>query len=78
MVWGGDCYSFGLMVNGNIDAIIEGTLSFYDFAALVPVVEGAGGHICDWHGKPLTQNSDGMVFAVGDITLKDQLLEILN
>jgi histidinol phosphatase-like enzyme (inositol monophosphatase family) len=77
MVWGGDCYSFGLMANGNIDVIVEGKLSLYDFAALVPVVEGAGGHMCDWSGNALNQDSDGMVLAVGDIALKDQLLEIL-
>ncbi len=77
MVWGGDCYSFGLMANGNIDVIVEGKLSFYDFAALVPVVEGAGGHMCDWNGKPLDTNSDGMVLAIGDIALKDQILELL-
>src|SRR5690606_6904547 len=33
MVWGGDCYSFGLMANGWIDICIENMLAPYDFAA---------------------------------------------
>lgn len=77
MIWGGDCYSFGLLANGNIDAIVEGKLSFYDFAALVPIIEGAGGWIGDWDGNTLHKNSDGMIVTVGDIALKDQILGIL-
>lgn len=77
MVWGGDCYSFGLLANGGIDVAIESGTKAYDFAALSPIVEGAGGHICDWNGAPLTIQSDGNLLAVGDIALKDELLDIL-
>ena len=38
----------------------------YDFCALVPVVEGAGGVMTDWQGQSLTVNSDGRVVAAGD------------
>jgi len=34
--------------------------------ALVPVVEGAGGVMTDWHGNPLGLENDGTVLASGD------------
>ena len=44
MIWGGDCYNYGLLASGQIDLVCEAGLKLHDFAALVPVVEGAGGH----------------------------------
>jgi len=76
-IWGGDCYSFGLLANGYMDCTIESHLSNYDFAALPPIINGAGGHICDWNGAPLTLKSEGHVLALGDRALKDTVLEIL-
>ena len=66
MVWGGDCYMYGLIASGYMDVAFEQNLSPYDFAALVPVIQGAGGHISNWRGEPLTLNSVGKVIAVGD------------
>jgi inositol-phosphate phosphatase/L-galactose 1-phosphate phosphatase/histidinol-phosphatase len=51
LAWGGDCYMYGLLASGNMDACFEASLSPYDFCALVPVVEGAGGIITDWAGE---------------------------
>jgi histidinol phosphatase-like enzyme (inositol monophosphatase family) len=76
-VWGGDCYSYGLLSNGGLDAVIETQLGTYDYAALPPIVEGAGGWMGDWNGNGLTIDSDGRTLAVGDVALKDQILEIL-
>ena len=69
MVWGGDCYMYGLIASGFMDIAFEQNLSPYDFAALVPVINGAGGKISDWRGDPLTLNSAGRVVAIGDPTL---------
>lgn len=49
-LYGGDCYSYGQVANGDIDLVLEKGLGTYDFAALVPVVEGAGGLIVDCNG----------------------------
>lgn len=76
--WGGDCYSYALLSMGRLDAVIETQLGTYDYCALPPIIEGAGGHMCDWNGKQLTIKSDGRVIAVGDIKLKDQILKIVN
>jgi histidinol phosphatase-like enzyme (inositol monophosphatase family) len=64
--WGGDCYAYGLLASGHVDLVVEASLKLYDFAALVPVVKGAGGLITDWSGKELDMQSDGTVLAAGD------------
>ena len=64
--WGGDCYAYGLLAAGHVDLVVENSLKLYDFAALVPVIEGAGGLITDWRGQKLDMNSDGSVLAAGD------------
>jgi len=66
MAWGGDCYMYGLLASGFLDITIEAALSPYDFAALSPIIEGAGGKICDFQGHNLTIKSDGCVVAMGD------------
>lgn len=76
-IWGGDCYSFGLLASGYLDCAIESHLSPYDFAALPPIIEGAAGHMCDWDGNKLTLKSEGRVIAFGDSALKDKFLKIL-
>ncbi len=66
MVMGGDCYNYALLASGHIDAVCEANLKLHDWAALVPVIEGAGGTVCDWAGEPLHAASDGHVLALGD------------
>jgi myo-inositol-1(or 4)-monophosphatase len=69
--WGGDCYAYGLLALGHIDVIAEVAMKPWDWAALVPVVEGAGGRITDWSGQALRVDGDGRVLAVGDPALLD-------
>ena len=66
MVMGGDCYNYALLASGHIDIVCEAGLKLHDWAALVPIVEGAGGTMCDWNGDPLHAASDGHVLALGD------------
>lgn len=77
-VWGGDCYSYGLLSMGGLDGVVETQLGTYDYCALPPIIEGAGGWMGDWNGNALDIKSDGRTIAVGDIALKDQILEIVN
>jgi histidinol phosphatase-like enzyme (inositol monophosphatase family) len=67
--WGGDCYAHGLLALGQIDVIAENTMKLWDWAALVPVVEGAGGRVTDWSGRTLRPDGDGRVLSVGDPAL---------
>jgi histidinol phosphatase-like enzyme (inositol monophosphatase family) len=66
MVMGGDCYNYAMLATGMLDVVCEANLKMHDWAALVPVVEGAGGTMADWHGEPLHAGSDGRVIALGD------------
>ena len=52
--FGGDAYAYGLLAKGSIDLIAESGLGWHDVAALIPVIEGAGGVIRDFGGNKLT------------------------
>ncbi|HSG35045.1 MAG TPA: histidinol-phosphatase [Sphingomonadaceae bacterium] len=77
MVMGGDCYNYATLASGHLDIVCEAGLKVYDFAALVPIVEGAGGTMCDWNGEPLHAGSDGHVLALGDPARLEDVLEAL-
>ena len=77
IVYGGDCYNYGLLAGGHLDIVCEAGLSIYDYAALVPVVEGAGGTVSDWQGNPLDAQSDGTILALGDPARLEDVLEAM-
>jgi histidinol phosphatase-like enzyme (inositol monophosphatase family) len=77
MVMGGDCYNYALLASGHLDIVCEANLKLHDYAALVPVVEGAGGTMCDWNGDPLHAASSGHVLALGDPARLDDVVEAL-
>jgi histidinol phosphatase-like enzyme (inositol monophosphatase family) len=72
--YGGDGFAYGLLASGWIDVVLESGLKLHDFAALAPVVEGAGGVMTDWAGKKLVAGSDGRVLATGSAALHARLL----
>jgi inositol-phosphate phosphatase / L-galactose 1-phosphate phosphatase / histidinol-phosphatase len=76
-VLGGDCYNYGCVASGWLDVVVEAGLKLHDFAALVPVVEGAGGRMCDWQGDPLHAGSNGEVIAAGDPARVEEIVEAL-
>lgn len=76
-MFGGDCYAYGLLAAGFADVIVEAGLDGHDFLAIVPVVEGAGGVMTDWQGRPLHAGSDGRVVAAGDRRIHEATLELL-
>ena len=54
----GDCYGYYLLATGFADIMIDPIMSFWDIAAIVPIIKGAGGVITDYHGNdPLKGNS---------------------
>lgn len=65
-LYGGDCYAYGQLAMGLVDLVVETGLAAYDFMALAPVIEGAGGRLTDWRGGSLTLDSAGDVVASGD------------
>jgi histidinol phosphatase-like enzyme (inositol monophosphatase family) len=77
-VFGGDCYSYGLLSSGHTEIICEADLYPYDYMALVPVIEGAGGVITDWTGAPPALESSGEILASANETLHQLALDRLN
>ncbi len=77
MVMGGDCYNYAMLASGHLDVVCEANLKLHDWAALVPVVEGAGGTMADWNGDPLHAGSTGHVLALGDPARLDDVVEAL-
>ncbi len=75
--YGADCYAYALLATGCIDLVVEAGLKPYDYAALIPVITGAGGLATDWRGQPLDIHSDGRVCAAGDRRVHAQALEVL-
>lgn len=77
MVWGGDGYQFGLLASGGMDIAVESGIKLHDFAALAPVVIGAGGIMTDWQGQALDKDSGGNVVAAATPQLHSAALDYL-
>jgi len=71
-----DCYAHALLAAGHIDAVVDYNLQPYDYLPLCALIEAAGGVITDWHGQPLTLESDGRVISAATPELHAELLEI--
>jgi inositol-phosphate phosphatase / L-galactose 1-phosphate phosphatase / histidinol-phosphatase len=75
--FGADCYAYGLVSAGFVDLVLEASLKPYDFCAMVPIVEGAGGIATDWRGTSLDLTSDGRVLVAGDRRAHEAALSLL-
>ena len=53
----GDFYGYMLLAEGALDAMVEPELSLWDVAALIPIVQEAGGTITDLAGRPPADKS---------------------
>jgi myo-inositol-1(or 4)-monophosphatase len=73
--FGGDCYAYALLAMGFIDLVIESRLAPWDVAALIPVIEGAGGLVTDWTGAPFANGA--CVLAAGDARVHAEAVELL-
>lgn len=76
-ICGGDGYIYGRLCSGIPHLVCEHGLKPHDFAALRPVIEGAGGVITDWQGNPLTLTSAGDVIAACNPALHQAALSKL-
>ena len=74
---------YGQMACGWVDLVCEDTLAPYDYAALIPIIEGAGGIITDWSGNPLgfeagEDAKKHAVIAAADKSLHEAAVKILS
>lgn len=47
----GDCYGYALVATGRAEAMLDAVMNPWDAAALVPIIEEAGGVLTDWQGR---------------------------
>src|SRR6266496_4081585 len=47
----GDCYGHVLVATGRADVMLDPVMNVWDCAALLPIVEEAGGTFTDWRGE---------------------------
>ena len=81
-LYGCDCYAYALVASGfGADLVVEADLGLYDYAALVPVLLGAGGCMTDWTGADLSiprhEESKGRVVAAANAALHKEALALL-
>lgn len=74
--YGGDCYAYAMLAAGFSDLVIETGLKSYDVAALIPIVEKAGGVMTTWSGEPALEG--GNIIAAGDRRAHEAALALLN
>ena len=74
--YGCDCYAYCLLAAGQVDLVIESGLNVYDIAALIPIIEAAGGVVTSWEGKDASQG--GSILAAANPKLHEQALSRLN
>ena len=70
----GDCFGYFALATAGADVMLDPVLSYWDVAAIVPVIEGAGGRVTSWGGgDPLA--SPSLIATAGP--LHDEVLAAL-
>jgi inositol-phosphate phosphatase / L-galactose 1-phosphate phosphatase / histidinol-phosphatase len=75
--YGTDCYAFAVLSSGHIDLIVEAGLNVYDYCAVVPVIECAGGIVTDWQGNSKILDDENTIVAAGDVATHAETLRLL-
>lgn len=76
-IYGGCCMAYGLLANGRTDVAVDTRLKIYDYAPFKPIIEGAGGVITDWTGRPIDLTSGPRILAAGDPARHREALAII-
>ncbi|MBM3513213.1 MAG: histidinol-phosphatase [Alphaproteobacteria bacterium] len=74
---GTDCFHYAMVASGWTDMACEARLALHDFAAVVPVIQNAGGTVTDWTGRALVKGSSGHILAAGDAPMHAAALKAL-
>ena len=71
--YGGDAYFFALLAAGHLDIAMDAGLQTYDIAALIPIIQGAGGYVGSWENTDPRQG--GHVLAASNQSLFERARE---
>lgn len=73
--YGCDCYAYCMLAAGHVELVIESGLKVYDIAALIPIIEQAGGCVATWDdGSP---SRGGQIIAAANRELLVQAQALL-
>lgn len=72
MRYGGDAYFYSLVAAGQLDIAMDAGLQAYDIAALIPIVQGAGGAVGSWSGTNPAEG--GNIICAGSARLLDSAI----
>jgi histidinol phosphatase-like enzyme (inositol monophosphatase family) len=56
----GDCYGHVLVATGRAEVMLDPVMSVWDCAALMPIVQEAGGTFTDWRGEPTIRGGNAI------------------
>jgi fructose-1,6-bisphosphatase/inositol monophosphatase family enzyme len=56
----GDGYGYLLVATGRADVMVDPAMDLWDAAALLPVIQEAGGHFSDWEGRVTVHSKDSL------------------
>jgi histidinol phosphatase-like enzyme (inositol monophosphatase family) len=56
----GDCYGHCLVATGRVDVMLDPRMNPWDCAALIPILQEAGGRFTDWKGRVVTDGGDAI------------------
>ena len=73
---GCDAYAYAMVAAGTMDMVIEAGLKSWDIESAIPLIEGAGGLVTDWHGGAVGQQG-GQVVIAGDRACLEEALVAL-
>lgn len=74
--FGGDCYAYAMLAAGHCDLVVEAGLKPHDIAALVPIIERAGGVVTTWEGEAAING--GNIVAAGDPKVHAEAVALLS
>jgi len=69
-----DCYGYALVATGRAEVALDPVMNVWDCAALLPVVEEAGGRFTDWQGRRTIHGGEAV--ATNGV-LHDAVLDVL-
>jgi histidinol-phosphatase len=56
----GDCYGYVLVATGRADIMLDPVMNLWDCAAILPIVEAAGGTFTDWRGTRTVEGGNSI------------------
>ncbi|HEY2882113.1 MAG TPA: histidinol-phosphatase, partial [Pirellulales bacterium] len=71
----GDAYGYMLVATGRAEVMVDPAMSVWDAAALLPILQEAGGTFTDWQGRPTIHSGEGV--ATNGLVL-DEVLQIVS